>query len=160
MAPSNRKENLDAANVKEEMFSSVKFNARVPDSFVSLKSVERDYGLSLQVCLVAYSKDFFPAFYGQRSVAAAWTPVSVILSFCCWSLAWKLHFCLSGFEKFWAAFWWEWQCDQGFEKRKRVYFLFPWFFGYFEVLNIRVFQKIHFSFICKCKPSGAVYGQY
>ena len=43
MAPTNRKDHLDAAYVKVDMFSSVEFSPKVP--FVSLKSVERDYGL-------------------------------------------------------------------------------------------------------------------
>ena len=60
MAPSYRKDHIDAADVKEDFFSSVQFSSQVSLSFVSLKSVERDYGLSLQVCLVA---NFF---VGQR----------------------------------------------------------------------------------------------
>ena len=60
MAPSYRKDHVDAADVKEDFFSSVQFSSQVSLSFVSLKSVERDYGLSLQVCLVA---NFF---VGQR----------------------------------------------------------------------------------------------
>ena len=49
MAPSNRKDHVKNSDVKKDMFISVQFSGVVPDSFMTLKSVVQNYGLSLQV---------------------------------------------------------------------------------------------------------------
>ena len=49
MAPSERKDNVLVINEKDQMFKDVQEVSSVPAAFLSLKTVERDYGLSLEV---------------------------------------------------------------------------------------------------------------
>ena len=49
MAPSKRADHTIDADLKEELFSGVQFNGKIPESFVPLTDVLRGYSLSLQV---------------------------------------------------------------------------------------------------------------
>ena len=49
MAPSKRADHAIDADLKEELFSGVQFNGKVPESFVPLTDVLRGYSISLQV---------------------------------------------------------------------------------------------------------------
>jgi hypothetical protein len=51
MAPSKRADHAIDAELKEEIFSGVQFNGKVPESFVSLTDVVRGYGISMQVII-------------------------------------------------------------------------------------------------------------
>ena len=64
MAPSTRKDNVDTVEEKEEMFRDLTITS-VPDAFISLKDVERVYGLSLQVFLKLVVPSVFLSSYSQ-----------------------------------------------------------------------------------------------
>ena len=49
MAPSSRKDHIDDCEDKRDIFQNVEFAARIPDSFVAFKHLEREYGISLKV---------------------------------------------------------------------------------------------------------------
>ena len=49
MAPSTKKDNVKTSEVKKDIFKNVQFEAKIPDSFVALKNLERDYGICVQV---------------------------------------------------------------------------------------------------------------
>ena len=51
MAPSTRPDMVVKAAEKEEIFVDVKTSGIVPEDFVSHKTAEREFGLSLQVYL-------------------------------------------------------------------------------------------------------------
>ena len=49
MAPSKRADHAIDADLKEELFSAVQVNGKVPESVVPLTDVLRGYSISLQV---------------------------------------------------------------------------------------------------------------
>ena len=49
MAPSTKKDNVKTSEVKKDIFKNVQFEAKIPDAFVALKNLERDYGICVQV---------------------------------------------------------------------------------------------------------------
>ena len=45
---------------KDDTFKDVLFSGKIPDSYVSFKSLERDYGLSIQVCKYYWTRFLAP----------------------------------------------------------------------------------------------------
>ena len=74
MAPSNRKDHVVASEVKQDIFKFVQFKAEFPDSFVALKNLERDYGLSLQVKMKKIN-----LLYWVNSLSRIWKALGCLL---------------------------------------------------------------------------------